>query len=98
MTPVDQPLPKSEFILYRSEDGCTRVQCRFEHETLWLIQAQIAELFEVRPQNVTLHLKAIFVEAELLEAATCKDGLQVRPEGRREAWQTLPRIIIYAAP
>jgi len=73
----------SEFTLYQTEDGQTRIQCRFENETLWLTQAQIAELFQTTPQNVTLHFKAIFSEGELMEVATCKDYLQVRQEGSR---------------
>lgn len=85
----DAPLPQSEILLYQTEDGRTRVECRFENETLWLTQAQIAELFEVTPQNVTLHLKAIFSEGELAEASTCKDYLQVRSEGGREVTRTL---------
>ncbi len=85
----DEPLPKSEIILYQTEDGRPRVQCRFENETLWLTQAQIAELFETTPQNVTLHLKGIFAEGELVEAATCKDYLQVRLEGGREVSRKL---------
>ena len=85
----DEPLPQSEIILYQTEDGRTRVQCRFENETLWLTQAQIAELFETTPQNVTLHLRGIFAEGELVEAATCKDYLQVRFEGGREVSRKL---------
>ncbi len=85
----DKPMPKSEFILYQTEDGRTRIQCRFDDETLWLTQAQIAELFQTTPQNVTLHLKAIFGEGELGEEATCKDYLQVRPEGGREVTRKL---------
>ncbi len=85
----DEPLPNSEIILYQTEDGRTRVQCRFENATLWLTQAQIAELFETTPQNVTLHLKGIFAEGELDEAATCKDYLQVRSEGGREVSRKL---------
>ena len=85
----DETLPQSEFILYQTEDGRTRIQCRFENETLWLTQAQIAELFQITPQNVTLHLKAIFAEGELAEAATCKDYLQVRQEGSREVSRNL---------
>lgn len=85
----DEPLPQSEIILYQTEDGRTRIQCRFENETLWLTQAQIAELFETTPQNVTLHLRGIFAEAELIEAATCKDYLQVRSEGGREVSRKL---------
>jgi hypothetical protein len=86
--PGPQP-PESSIVLYQTEDGRTRIQCRFEGETIWLTQAQIAELFQTTPQNVTLHLKAIFAEGELVEAATCKDYLQVRREGRREVARSL---------
>jgi hypothetical protein len=85
----EESLPKSEIILYQTEDGRTRIQCRLENETLWLTQAQIAELFQTTPQNVTLHLKAIFAERELPEAATCKGYLQVRSEGGREVTRSL---------
>lgn len=78
-----------EFILYQTEDGRTRIQCRFADETIWLTQAQIAELFQTTPQNVTLHLKGIFAEGELDDAATCKDYLQVRHEGNREISRSL---------
>jgi hypothetical protein len=81
--------PQSSIVLYQSVDGCTLIQCRFEHETIWLTQALIAELFQTTPQNVTLHLKAIFAEGELSEGATCKDCLQVRQEGSREVTRTL---------
>ncbi|TAJ94111.1 MAG: hydroxyacid dehydrogenase [Gammaproteobacteria bacterium] len=84
-----EPSPQSSIILYQTEDGRTRIQCRFEDDTLWLTQAQIAELFQTTPQNVTLHLKAIFAEGELAEAATCKDYLQVRSEGSREVSRQL---------
>ena len=81
--------PCGEFLLYQTEDGRTRIQCRFENESLWLTQAQIAELFQTTPQNVTLHLKAIFAEGELVETATCKAYLQVRVEGGREVSRQL---------
>ncbi len=79
-----EPLPKSELILYQTEDGRTRIQCRFENETLWLTQAQIAGLFEVTVPNVNLHLKSIYAEGELTEAATIKSYLIVRTEGGRQ--------------
>jgi hypothetical protein len=71
------------FLLYQTEDGGTRIACRLEDETLWLSQAQMAELFKTTPQNITLHLKAIYEEGEQSEAATCKEYLQVRSEGNR---------------
>lgn len=79
----------SELILYRTEDGRTRIQCRLEEETLWLTQAQMADLFETTPQNITTHLKAIFEEGELVEGATCKEYLQVRSEGNRSVSREL---------
>jgi hypothetical protein len=81
--------PQTSVILYQTEDGRTRIQCRFENETLWLTQAQIAKLFETTAQNVTLHLKSIFAEGELVEEATCKDYLQVRREGDRAVSRSL---------
>lgn len=88
MTMPESP-STSSLILYQTEDGQTRVQCRFEDETIWLTQAQMAELFQTTPQNITLHLKAIFAEGELSEKATCKDYLQVRQEGGREVSRSL---------
>ena len=73
-----------EFLLYQTEDGRTRVECRFADESLWLTQAGMADLFATTPQNVTQHLKAIFAEGELSAEATCKDDLQVRIEGGRQ--------------
>lgn len=86
---ADDAFPQSSLILYRTEDGRTRVDCRFDDGTIWLTQAQIADLFQTTPQNVTLHLKAIFAEGELTEEATCKDYLQVRREGTRDVSRSL---------
>lgn len=82
-------LPRSEIILYQTEDGRTRIECRFEEQTVWLTQALMAELFQVTSQNVTLHIKSIYADGELEEAATCKEYLQVRTEGGREVTRAL---------
>ena len=74
----DEPLPQSEIILYQTEDGRTRVQCRFENETVWLAQQQMAELFQTTQQNVSLHLQNIYDEGELQRGATHKESLSVR--------------------
>jgi hypothetical protein len=84
-----QPQPALGILLYQTEDGRTRIQCRFEDETIWLTQAQIAELFQTTPQNITFHLKAIYSEGELTEEATCKQYLQVRQEGARSLTRNL---------
>ena len=66
------------------ESGDEPVQVRLEGETVWLTQAQVAELFAVTPQNITMHLKNIYEEHELEEDSTCKEFLQVQAEGGRE--------------
>jgi hypothetical protein len=80
----DEPLPQSEIILYQTEDGRTRVQCRFENETLWLTQALISELFQVSVPTVNEHLKGIYAEGELAAGATIRKFRIVRLEGSRE--------------
>ena len=69
-----------EFIIYQGGDQKTHIQVRLSDNTLWLTQAQIAELFQTTPQNITLHIKAIYQEVEQEELATCKEYLQVRKE------------------
>ncbi len=80
----DEPLPNSEIILYQTEDGRTRVQCRFENETVWLTQALLAELFEIGVNTVNYHLKTIFAEGELRPEATIRYYRIVRTEGARQ--------------
>ena len=72
-----------EIILYQTEDGRAAIQLRAVAGTVWLTQAEMAELFDTTPQNVTTHLRNLYAEAELDEEATCKDLLQVQTEGGR---------------
>lgn len=76
--------PAGEFVMFASDDGEVRVECRFEQETLWLPQATIANLYQVTPQAITQHIKAIYEEGELEQNATCKSYLQVQREGARQ--------------
>ncbi len=80
----DEPNPGGEIVIYRAGDSGNRIRVLLEGETVWLTQAQIAELYQTTPQNVTQHLKAIYSEGELWETTTCKDFLQVRHEGNRK--------------
>ena len=75
---------KSQIIIYQTESGETKIDVRFQDETVWLTQKLMAELFQTTSQNITIHLKNIFEEGELEEVATCKDFLQVQIEGNRE--------------
>lgn len=74
----------TEFLLYETEDGRTRVECRFVDDSLWLPQALMAELFQTSKQNISLHVKNVLTEGELQAAATVKDYLTVQTEGSRQ--------------
>lgn len=78
-----------ELILYTTEDGTTQVQLRVIDGTVWLTQAEMAELFQTSPQAITQLVKAIYADVELVESATCKELLQVRPEGARQVQRQL---------
>ncbi|MDR5901639.1 RhuM family protein [Halomonas icarae] len=75
---------QAPIVIYQEADQAVEVRLDAEHETVWLTQAQMADLFDVKPQNITMHLKNVYADGELEEEATCKDFLQVRQEGRRE--------------
>jgi hypothetical protein len=77
------PPPGTELILYQTEDRRTRVEVRLAGGTVWLSQAQMAELFQTSVPNINIHLKDIYAEGELDEAATIKSYLIVRQEGSR---------------
>ncbi len=73
-----------EILLYQTEDGHTRVECRFADESLWLSQALIAELFQVTVPTVNEHLKNLYRQGELAPEATIRKFRIVRREGTRE--------------
>ena len=71
-----------EIVIYQP-DETIRLEVKIEDETVWLSQQQMAELFNATKQNVSLHIKNIYDERELMESATVKDYLTVRKEGKR---------------
>lgn len=72
--------PATSLLLYQTEDGRTRLEHRFADDTLWLTQAQMAELFQTSVQNIDLHLHNIYAEGELVPETTIKSYLIVRRE------------------
>ncbi|MBO5464818.1 MAG: virulence protein RhuM/Fic/DOC family protein [Alistipes sp.] len=74
---------KGEIIIYQSSDGQTELDVRLEGDSVWLSQAQMAQLLQVRPQNITMHIRNVYKEGELERTLTCKDFLQVQDEGGR---------------
>ena len=72
----------SELILYQTEDGQTRIQARLENETVWLTQAQMAELFGKGRTTITEHIKNIFNEGELDEDSVCRNIRHTADDGK----------------
>ena len=87
----DKPQNKSEILFYQTEDGSSRIQVRLEDKTVWLTQAQMAELFQTTVPNVSMHIRNIFAEKELIPGATVKDFLIVQPERLKKKSPTLLR-------
>ncbi|HHI82241.1 MAG TPA: hypothetical protein ENJ99_03730 [Rhizobiales bacterium] len=76
--------PAGEILLYETEDGHTRVECRFVDETIWLSQSLIAELFGVSVKTANEHLKNIYDSGELRPEATIRKFRIVQMEGKRQ--------------
>ncbi len=76
--------PVGEFLLYETEDGRTRVECRFLNDSIWLTQALMAELFQVTVATINEHLKTLYADQELASEATIRKFLIVRLEGARQ--------------
>lgn len=83
------PEGRGEIVLYQTEDGTIKVECRFEDETIWMTQQLMAELFQTTKQNISLHIQNIYAEGELNPEATVKKSLTVRREGSREVRREL---------
>ncbi len=77
-------MEENKIIIYQSEDGQTQIDVRLENDTVWLTQAQMAELFQKTPQNITMHIRNAYNDGELDKESTCKEFLQVQTEGTRQ--------------
>src|SRR3990167_923972 len=77
--------PKSQIIIYKSETGETKIDVRFENETVWLTQNALAELFQTTKQNISQHIKNIFAEGELRPNSVVKDFLTTAADGKNYA-------------
>ena len=80
---------QGEILLYRDGSGRKFVNVVFKDETLWLSQKAMAELFECTADNISLHLKNIYAEGELVQEATAEEFPVVCKEGSREARRSI---------
>jgi hypothetical protein len=74
----------TSFIIFKTEDEHVSVDVRFEDETIWLTQDQIAALYGVARLGITQHIKNIFADAELQEDSVSKKFLRTAAYGRKQ--------------
>jgi hypothetical protein len=85
MTDKSQRASEGQFLVYQTEDGKLKIDVRFEGETVWLAQQQMAELFQTTKQNVSLHIRNTFSEGELREESVVKESLTTAADGKNYA-------------
>ena len=73
-------MAENGIVIYQTEDGQTQIDVRLENDTVWLSQAQIAELFQKTPQNITMHIRNAFKEGELDKKQLVKNSHKFKPK------------------
>ena len=81
---------EQKIVIYQTEDGQTQINVRLENETVWLTQAQMAELFETDRTSIVRHINNIYKAEELDRESTCAKIAQVQTEGKRQVTRTIP--------
>jgi len=76
--------PQGEFVLFQNGDGQTKVECRFEADTLWLTQKMIADLYQKKVNTINEHLTSIYQNDELEQNSTIRKFRIVQQEGKRQ--------------
>ena len=79
-----------KIVIYQTPDGKTQIDVRLENETVWLTQAQMAELFETDRTSIVRHINNIYRVDELERETTCAKIAQVQTEGKRQVTRTIP--------
>ena len=92
---MEQKENKGEIVLYQP-DGTLKLEVRLEDETVWLTQAQIAELLSTTRNNITMHISNIFKEGELEQEMVCKDSLLTTQHGAIEGKTQMKLTKIYS--
>ena len=85
-----------QFLMHTTDDGRTRVRCLFRDDTLWLTQAQMAELYQVSGKTISEHLTNVYDEDECKPERTIRKFRIVQPEGDRQVRRTLDHYSLEA--
>jgi len=77
-------IQQNKIVIYKGEDGQSRLEVKFQGETVWLTQAQLVDLFQSSKANISEHIKNIFLEGELESDSTVRKFRTVQKEGNRD--------------
>jgi len=80
---------QSQFLLYQTDEGQTKIEVRLQDDTVWLTINQMAELFQVDKSGISRHLKNIYDTSELTKKATVAKFATVQKEGNRQVQRAL---------
>ena len=83
-------MEEDKIIIYQTEDGQTQIDVRLENDTVWLTQAQMAELFQTDRTSIVRHINNIYKVEELDRDSTCAKIAQVQIEGKRTVKRDIP--------
>ena len=83
-------MKEDRIVIYQTEDGQIQIDVRLENETVWLTQAQMAELFQTDRTSIVRHINNIYKVEELDREATCAKITQVQTEGKRRVSRNIP--------
>lgn len=81
-------MEENKIIIYQTEDGQTQIDVHLENETVWLSQAQMAELFQTDRTSIVRHINNIYKSEELDRNSTCAKIAQVQIKGKRAVKRT----------
>jgi hypothetical protein len=92
MSASQEPNPKGQSLVYSMKDGRMKIEVRLENETVWLTQQHMADLFQTRKRNVSLHLQNIFKEKELAQDSVANESLTTAAELLRPSLPLLKKF------
>lgn len=83
-------LNPDNIVIFKTEDGKITLDVKLKHETVWLTQKQMSELFQTNRTSIVRHINNIYQSHELEEDSTCAKIAQVRTEGKRQVSRSIP--------
>ena len=88
-------MEKNKIVIYQTEDGQTQIDVRLENDTVWLSQAQMAELFQKDRTVITRHINNVFKEGELVKEQVCAKFAHTTQHGAIEGKTQVQEYVLY---